>query len=247
MNKNSVVFIVVGLSSIGFAGCPGFAPQGSWDFSADRVEAFSTYTRSPAINVTVPAESLVPVGTSLVVATGVVIGYNAATNTVDFAGTPYVLDANHRFEIAHTEMVLPTIGGCVIVQYMTADFTFTGNEGHAADYRLETGYRLSDNGASPTCESTLSFTKSIYQSTGNVPSVLAQFVGMGGLRMSTIEQVRTIGLAQVVVGERVSASPSAPGSANVSEFVFVNAYTFEEMAALRDQLLGDISSLFAAE
>ncbi len=222
MNKSPLAVSVVVLSSIGFAGCPGFNPTGTWDVNYDRAEAFSTYTSAAAINVSTNIEDIIP-GPIPPLATGVVISYDAASNTATVAGTPYVLDANHSVVLNETNMPMG-IPGCMVNEYTRETLTFTGAEGHSADYRQESGWQITG------CTALLAAAKANILSTGMVPSELQAAVFFGGLRVATLDQATSFGVAIVAVGTRVSASEGAEGSA-VQTLEFPGAVSMEALKA----------------
>lgn len=231
------------------AGCDStaFNPTGTWDISYDRAEAFSTYNSAPAIHVSTPVVELVPPGTDLTVVSGLAITYDPAAHTVSTGGMPQALDANNSFVISETTVPM-MVGGCQLTECSRVSITFTGEAGHSLDYRQEAGYTVQNTGGAPTCEDLLAMTQSNIETTGMIPADLQQIVFFGGLRISTLTQVRTLGFAIVAVGERVSASQGAPGSSEQITFEFPTVYSMDTVVAARDYYwAGLVNALRAAQ
>jgi hypothetical protein len=238
IRKSRLAVFAVVCTSLIAAGCegPGFDPTGSWDVYNDRFEAFSTYSSAADLSASVDFEDIAPPGTDPTIATGVAISYNAATREVILGGMTFVLDANNSTVIGEATMPILS-GGCLVTEYTRVTFTFTGEEGHEALFRQESGYRFEETGVAPTCATLLAAAKMSIEATMTIPAELFDAVYLGGVRLATLEQMQSVGFAQVAVGTRVSASEGAPGSEAVQAFDFPLAYGSELLRSIRDHRL----------
>ncbi len=243
------VLALLSVSAI-FSGCnpeaaPVFNPDGLWDFTLDRFEAFSTYTET-SLNMATSfdIEATVPPGTDLTVATAVPVTFNSVTREVTFVTATGIVDASNEAELAYMETVVP-IGGyaCTGVTYERVSVKFLGDEGHTAELRVEEGYQLQDTAVSMNCTDLLLMAKTNIEATMVVPTEISTAVFLGGLRIETLEFARTWGVAQVISGERTSASEDRSAGGEVVTYNF--HLQTEALRALRDRMGAAIFSRVA--